>query len=121
MSKKNLNTKITIPATSKQDSSDNALLVKLRNELLKRGVAGIKSIGVRFRILDIDNNKKIDFDEFKNGLLYQNVNMERSEMAELFALFDLNKDETLDFNEFLFTIRVFLNSFFKKKRKFNIK
>jgi Ca2+-binding EF-hand superfamily protein len=92
--------------SSGRDNREHPLLVKFRAELLKRGTAGIKSIGLYFRIMDVDNNKKIDFDEFKNGILYHNINMSKKEITELFGLFDLNGDGTLDFNEFLQTIRV---------------
>jgi hypothetical protein len=94
--------------SSGRDNREHPLLVKFRTELLKRGTAGIKSIGLYFRIMDEDNNKRIDFEEFKNGIMYHNhISLSKKEITELFGLFDLNRDGSLDFNEFLLTIRVF--------------
>jgi hypothetical protein len=66
---------------------ENPLIVKFRDELLKRNVAGIKSIGMTFRQCDDNHSGTLTVQEFKDGLLGHNIRMKDSEMNELFKVF----------------------------------
>jgi hypothetical protein len=86
--------------------NDNPLLAKFRDELLKRGPAGIKSIGIFFRQVDDDRSRRVDFEEFCRGIINHNVRITSDEANELFRLFDKNQNGQIDYEEFLVNIRV---------------
>lgn len=56
--------------------------------------------------MDDNNNRTLDFTEFIKGLNDYGMVMERAEAEELFQGFDKNGSGTIDFNEFLLTLRV---------------
>lgn len=58
--------------------------------------------------MDDNNNRTLDFKEFLKGLNDYAVVMEKEEAEELFRRFDRDGNGTIDFNEFLLTLRVSL-------------
>lgn len=56
--------------------------------------------------MDDNNNRTLDFKEFVKGLNDYAVVMEKEEAEELFRRFDKDGNGTIDFNEFLLTLRV---------------
>jgi Ca2+-binding EF-hand superfamily protein len=56
--------------------------------------------------MDDNNNRTLDFKEFLKGLNDYAVVMEKEEAEELFQRFDRDGSGTIDFNEFLLTLRV---------------
>lgn len=56
--------------------------------------------------MDDNNNRTLDFKEFLKGLNDYAVVMEKEEAEELFRRFDKDGSGTIDFNEFLLTLRV---------------
>lgn len=56
--------------------------------------------------MDDNNNRTLDFKEFMKGLNDYAVVMEKEEAEELFRRFDKDGNGTIDFNEFLLTLRV---------------
>lgn len=56
--------------------------------------------------MDDNNNRTLDFKEFVKGLNDYAVVMEKEEAEELFQRFDKDGNGTIDFNEFLLTLRV---------------
>lgn len=56
--------------------------------------------------MDDNNNRTLDFKEFVKGLNDYAVVMEKEEAEELFRRFDKDGSGTIDFNEFLLTLRV---------------
>ncbi|NWU29879.1 CAPSL protein, partial [Dyaphorophyia castanea] len=80
-------------------------LERLRLQCLARGSAGIKGLGRVFRIIDGDNSRTLDFNEFLRGLHDYAVMINKEEAQELFRKFDKNGSGTIDFDEFLVTLR----------------
>ncbi|NXG07975.1 CAPSL protein, partial [Sakesphorus luctuosus] len=78
---------------------------KLRLQCLARGSAGIKGLGRVFRIIDGNNSRNLDFNEFMKGLNDYAVVIDKEEAHEIFRLFDKDGSGTIDFNEFLVTLR----------------
>lgn len=59
-----------------------------------------------FRVMDDNNNRSLDFKEFIKGLNDYGVLMEKDEATALFQQFDRDGSGTIDFDEFLITLRV---------------
>uniref|UniRef100_A0A3Q4GDC0 Calcyphosine-like b n=2 Tax=Pseudocrenilabrinae TaxID=318546 RepID=A0A3Q4GDC0_NEOBR len=79
---------------------------RLRLQCLTRGSSGIKGLGRTFRVMDDNNNRSLDFKEFMKGLNDYGVLMEKDEATALFQQFDRDGSGTIDFDEFLATLRV---------------
>ena len=73
---------------TQRQAADHPLIIKLRQQLLGRGVAGIKGIGRMFKQLDDDQNKTLTFQEFKDGLINHNVSFTMEEITSLYKEFD---------------------------------
>ncbi|VDK83603.1 unnamed protein product [Onchocerca ochengi] len=78
---------------------------RLRLQCLIRGNAGIKSLGRSFRIMDDNNSRTLDFEEFEKGLREFGVNSTNEEIKEAFSKFDKDNSGTINFDEFLTTLR----------------
>ncbi|KAL4237038.1 hypothetical protein ACF0H5_005422 [Mactra antiquata] len=78
---------------------------KIRLRCLARGACGIKGLARTFRIMDDDENKALDINEFKKGLRDYGLSMEQKEIQEVFALLDKDGSGFLDFDEFLIALR----------------
>jgi calcyphosin len=85
------------------------LVVKLRDECLKRGAAGIKGISRIWRIIDDDDSKTLSLQEFEKGIRDFGIGFSKEETQEIFKHFDKDSSGSLDFNEFLNELRVNIN------------
>lgn len=56
--------------------------------------------------MDDDNNRSLDMKEFLKGLNDYGILIEKQEAMDLFRLFDRDGNGTIDFDEFLITLRV---------------
>lgn len=56
--------------------------------------------------MDDDNSRTLDLKEFMKGLNDFGVMMEKQEAMSLFQLFDKDGSGTIDFDEFLLSLRV---------------
>uniref|UniRef100_A0A671VDX0 Calcyphosine-like b n=1 Tax=Sparus aurata TaxID=8175 RepID=A0A671VDX0_SPAAU len=79
---------------------------RLRLQCLARGSSGIKGLGRTFKIMDDDNSRSLDLKEFLKGLNDYGILMEKQEAMALFQQFDRDGSGTIDFDEFLITLRV---------------
>ena len=94
------------------DNGEHPLVAKFRQELLKRNVAGIKSIGMTFRQLDDNSSGTLSLFEFKNGLMNHNLRyFKEDEMETLFGLFDKNGEGYIDYDEFILQVRPPMNTY----------
>ncbi|XP_063279796.1 calcyphosin-like protein isoform X2 [Prinia subflava] len=80
-------------------------LERLRLQCLAKGSAGIKGLGRVFQIIDSNNSRTLDFNEFLRGLRQYAVMINKEEAQELFRIFDKDGSGTIDFDEFLVTLR----------------
>ncbi len=87
-------------------SPENPILVKFREQCMKRGAASIKGISVFWHNIDDDNSRTLTFDEFWNGIENHNISLKKEEASELFKLFDKNGSGNIDYEEFLSDLRV---------------
>jgi Ca2+-binding EF-hand superfamily protein len=56
--------------------------------------------------MDDNNNRKLEFDEFKKGLTEYGTGFSKDEMVQLFGQFDKDSSGAIDFDEFLEAVRV---------------
>ncbi|NXF05030.1 CAPSL protein, partial [Smithornis capensis] len=78
---------------------------KLRLQCLARGSAGIKGLGKVFRIMDYNNSRTLDFEEFMKGLNDYALILDKEEAQKIFQRFDKDGSGTINFDEFLVTLR----------------
>ncbi|XP_025110763.1 calcyphosin-like protein isoform X2 [Pomacea canaliculata] len=85
-------------------------LERLQLACMSRGATGIKGLARKFKIMDDDGNRSIDFKEFVKGLReYGLTELSNENMKELFEQFDKNGNGTIDFDEFLEKLRPPMN------------
>lgn len=58
--------------------------------------------------MDDDNSRTLDFKEFVKGLNDYAMMIDKEEAQEIFRIFDKDGNGTIDFDEFLVTLRVSL-------------
>ena len=89
---------------------DTENLIKLfRDKIKSRGARGIIGLQRVFKIMDDDNSKSLSFNEFSKAVRDFRIGIAESHLPSLFDHFDLNRDGTLNIDEFLFAIRGDLN------------
>ena len=91
----------------------NIAFKKLRKEMLSRGCGGLISLNRQFKLLDENNSKTLDFDEFCNALNEFKINLSNEEITSLFNTFDKNGNGVIEYNEFINQLRGPMN----QKRK----
>jgi len=72
---------------------------------LARGANGILGLGRVFKIMDDDQNRTLDFNEFKKGIRDYGLHLEPKELQEMFSAFDRDGSGLIDFDEFLLALR----------------
>lgn len=100
-SKKNQNSS-TVNGSSNINSQET--LKAFRTKIKGRGVNGILSLGRMFRIVDDDNSRKIELNEFVKVLNENRFDLNVNDAKKLFALFDHNRDGVINYDEFVRTI-----------------
>lgn len=63
-----------------------------------------------FRIMDDNENRTLDMDEFRKGLHDFGVTIDEEEVEAAFKTLDKNNSGTIDFDEFLVALRVYIHS-----------
>jgi len=71
------------------------LVAVFRAKLLLRGAKSIIGIGRIFRIMDDDNSKSLNFNEFSKGCKESKLDMPVDDVRKLFAAFDINRDGSI--------------------------
>ncbi len=82
------------------------LINKLREQLLRRGAAGIKGIGRFWTQVDDDSSRSLTFKEFHDGLINHNVVLTSDEISQIFKDFDKDGSGLISYDEFLIYLRV---------------
>lgn len=94
--------------------SDKDLLEQLRRKIISRGTRGIIGIARVFKNIDDDNSKTISFEEFDKALKDFRLSVVEEDAQKIFNVLDLNKNGTIDYNEFLRMITGEMNETRKK-------
>ena len=85
------------------------VLKKVLGELKRRGANGIRGLGVVFRRMDNNGDKRFDREEFKQGLRENGHNLSDDDFNRIFQHFDRNSDGVINFDEFMRGVRGDLN------------
>lgn len=86
------------------------LIKEFRDKVLERGgSAGIHSLGRIFRLMDEDDNRRIDAEELKIALEHYGLYMSSSQVEQIVAALDKDKSGKLNMTEFLIAIRGTIN------------
>jgi len=94
---------------SDQKEPPQGVIDKVKAELLRRGANGIRGLGIVFRRMDNNGDKKLDRYEFEWGLKENGHHLSSAELSRLFKYFDKNGDGKVGYDEFLRAIRGGLN------------
>ncbi len=84
----------------------NSHLELLQAQLKSRGVRGFVGLQRKFKIMDDDGNRQLNLVEFKKGIKETGLNLTDLQISQLFSLFDRDRNGSIDFDEFLTTLRV---------------
>lgn len=98
------------PVFSAEREKPNQVLDKVKKVLLKRGGHGIRGLGLIFRRMDNNGDKKLDRYEFQWGLKENGHDITPSEFERVFKYFDKNNNGKIDYDEFLVALRGDLNA-----------
>ena len=90
-----------------------AAILKLRDRLSSRGGRGIIGLARQFKIMDDDNSRELDQQEFSKALRDYRVELSASEIQALFKYIDRNRSGAIDYDEFLRAVRGPMNGFRK--------
>ena len=95
-------------------SGPEDLVEKLRTKLASRGARGIIGLGKQFRIMDDNNSRSLDIYEFSKAMKDYMLGFSDQELKTLYAYFDIDRSGTVDYDEFLRSLRGPMNPFRKK-------
>jgi calcyphosin len=56
--------------------------------------------------MDDDGNRKLNMDEFRKGVEEYGLNFSKNDIAELFRTMDIDRNGSIDYEEFLRRLRV---------------
>jgi Ca2+-binding EF-hand superfamily protein len=74
---------------------------RFKEKLFVRGVKGLIGLKRQFKLMDSDESGALDYGEFKKALDDYKVKSSDEETEQIFSIFDKNRDETINFDEFM--------------------
>jgi Ca2+-binding EF-hand superfamily protein len=89
----------------------NELIKLFRDKIKSRGARGIIGLQKLFTIMDDDGSKNISLYEFAKACRDFKVGINEENVPLIFDVFDVNRDGTLNIDEFLMAVRGELNDF----------
>ena len=92
----------------------NELVTRLRNKLAQRGARGIIGLGRQFRIMDDNNSRSLDIQEFSHAMKDYMLGFTDAEIKTLFHYFDLDGSGSIDYDEFIRALRGPMSQFRQK-------
>jgi calcyphosin len=95
-------------------SSMADLAERLQQKLIARGARGIIGLGKSFRIMDDNNSRSLDIQEFTKAMTDYKLGFSADEIRQLFAFFDVDGSGACDYDEFLRQLRGPMNPRRKK-------
>jgi len=87
----------------------NRLNAQFKMEIQKRGGLGIRTLGVIFRRMDFNGNRKLDLEEFTEALNTYGIFPKVVELQALHKFYDVDGDGNVSYEEFIRGLREPLN------------
>lgn len=91
-----------------------AIIARIKERLVSRGIRGITTIGRSFRIMDDNRSQTLDINEFKKAANDYRFGLNDEEVELAFKAFDRKDTGVIDYEEFLRTVRGNMNDFRRK-------
>lgn len=85
--------------------SVKAILEIFRKKILQRGAKGVIGMQRIFKIMDDDNSGSLSKQEFEKACRDFKVEIPLEDVTTLFHAFDINRDGTIQYDEFVRVIR----------------
>ena len=82
------------------------MIKDVKAKILDRSSFGIRGIARIFKAMDDKGDHNLDVDDFRWGLIDYGIAVSKDEAAEILAHFDRDKNGTVNFDEFLRTLKV---------------
>ena len=80
---------------------DDELVTLFREKLASRGARGILGMQRIFKIMDDNHNGTLEMSEFWKAICDFRIQISPEEARQLFDLFDINSDGTVDYDELM--------------------
>ncbi|XP_062124310.1 calcyphosin-like protein [Drosophila sulfurigaster albostrigata] len=80
-------------------------IYKLRLQCFSRGATGILGLARAFRVMDDDGSKTLNLEEFKKGIIDMGLDVNESDIDDMFKRFDTDNNGTINMTEFLVKLR----------------
>ena len=91
----------------------NELLTNLRTKLAARGGRGFIGLARQFKIMDDNNSKTLDYDEFSKAMKDFRIEISEDDARILYGYFDADRNGNVDYEEFIHRLRGEMNDFRK--------
>ncbi len=85
--------------------SPHELAEKLKKKLASRGARGIIGLGKSFKIMDDNNSRSLELNEFTKAMKDYMLGFSEGEINTLYDFFDADRSGSIDYDEFLRAIR----------------
>jgi len=95
-------------------ANSSELLNKLKTKLASRGARGLIGMGKQFRIMDDNNSRSLDMQEFTKAMKECMLGFSDQDIKTLYSAFDRNGDGSIDYDEFIRVLRGPMNNFRKR-------
>lgn len=83
----------------------DAAISKLRSRLASRGARGFLGMQKQFKIMDDNNSGTIDMNEFKKAIRDFKIDLNETEIRQVFQAFDRDGSGEIDYDEFVRGVR----------------
>jgi len=81
--------------------SQDGLMDQLRKKLKSRGAIGTIGLARQFKIMDDNNSRSLDINEFTKAVTDYGLGFSKEQIKSLYGAFDINRDGSVDYDEFL--------------------
>jgi len=99
----------TEPVSLGPNLSQKAAFDKVKSKILERGANGIKGVARTMRIMDDNGNKKLNKEEFWEGMKDYGLELDDKTLDACFGAFDTDGNGFISFDEFLVGLRGKMN------------